>query len=143
MGAVCVDSGDVVDLELCGMDIDGMGMILKALGDGSRLRLLNALRGGSLCVCQLIELVGLAPSTVSKHMSVLKVAGLVRSEKRGRWQHYRLSEGGSGFAAGVRDYVLDGMSGNADFAADDNRLDVIRECDLEELCRKITTGHCG
>ncbi|MBN1864752.1 MAG: winged helix-turn-helix transcriptional regulator [Victivallales bacterium] len=120
-----------------------MGMILKALGDGSRLRLLNALSGGSLCVCQLIELVGLAPSTVSRHMSVLKAAGLVRSEKRGRWQHYRLSEGDSGFAAGIRDHVLDGLRGSSGFAGDDKRLDAIRECDLEELCRRTTTGHCG
>jgi ArsR family transcriptional regulator len=49
-----------------------------------------ALRGGELCVCQIIELLELAPSTVSKHMAVLRQAGLVKKRKVGRWMHYRL-----------------------------------------------------
>lgn len=66
--------------------------IVKALSDSSRLRALAALRGGELCVCQIIELLGLAPSTVSKHMSLLREAGLVEGEKRGRWVYYKLKE---------------------------------------------------
>ena len=62
-----------------------------ALSDSTRVRLLHALRGGELCVCQLIELVGLSPSTVSKHLSILRDAGLVDSRKDGRWVHYRLA----------------------------------------------------
>jgi DNA-binding transcriptional ArsR family regulator len=64
--------------------------ITKALADSNRVRALMALRGGELCACQLIELLGLAPSTVSKHMSVLKQAGLVLSRKTERWMYYRL-----------------------------------------------------
>ena len=51
--------------------------IVKALGDENRVRALLALRTSELCVCQIIELLGLAPSTVSKHMSILKQARLV------------------------------------------------------------------
>lgn len=66
--------------------------ITKALSDESRVRVLLALRGGELCVCQLIELLGLAPSTVSKHMSILVQAELILGRKDGRWHYYRLPE---------------------------------------------------
>ncbi len=64
---------------------------LKAAGDGTRLRILKMLEPGSLCVCQVVEALGLSQSTVSKHLSVLEGAGLVEGERRGRWIHYRLA----------------------------------------------------
>lgn len=66
--------------------------ITKALSDPNRIRAFLALRQGELCVCQIIELLGLAPSTISKHMSILKQAGLVDSRKDSRWVYYRLAE---------------------------------------------------
>ena len=66
--------------------------ITKALADGNRLRVLMALTGGELCVCQIVELLQLAPSTVSKHMSILRQARLVESRKDGRWMYYRLPD---------------------------------------------------
>ena len=63
--------------------------IAKALADENRVRLLLALQKQELCVCQLIELIGLAPSTVSKHMSILRQARLVEARKEGRWVYYR------------------------------------------------------
>lgn len=53
--------------------------MLKAVSDENRVRLLMALSEGELCVCQLIEFIELAPSTVSKHMSILRGANLVES----------------------------------------------------------------
>jgi len=67
--------------------------ILKAASDGSRLRVILALtEHGELCVCEITEMLSLATATVSRHMSVLQRAGLVRSRKRGRWVYYGLSE---------------------------------------------------
>lgn len=66
--------------------------ITKALAEANRIRALMALRKGELCVCQIIELLGLAPSTVSKHMSILKLAGLVQNRKEERWMYYRLPD---------------------------------------------------
>ena len=63
--------------------------ITKALADESRLRVLIALNGLELCVCQVTELLGLAPSTVSKHMAILTQARLVEYRKDGRWRYYR------------------------------------------------------
>ncbi len=65
--------------------------ITKALSDENRVRVLMALRSGELCVCQIIELLHLAPSTVSKHMAILKQARLVEGEKNGKWVYYRLA----------------------------------------------------
>lgn len=64
--------------------------IIKAMGHPSRLMMIDALAEGERCVCELQQLVGSDMSTVSKHLSVLKEAGLVTDEKRGLWVYYRL-----------------------------------------------------
>ncbi|MBF0528085.1 MAG: winged helix-turn-helix transcriptional regulator [Deltaproteobacteria bacterium] len=70
--------------------MDDFMSIAKALGDERRVRVLMVLQGRELCVCQIIDFLGLAPSTVSKHMSILRQARLVKARKQGRWMHYRL-----------------------------------------------------
>lgn len=70
--------------------------VAKALSDSNRMRALLALRKGKLCVCRIIALLGLAPSTVSKHMAILKNAGLVQCRKEERWMYYRLPTAGDG-----------------------------------------------
>jgi arsenate reductase/ArsR family transcriptional regulator len=65
--------------------------LLKAVADRTRLRILSMLDGGPLCVCQVVEVLGLAQSTVSKHLALLTQAGLVVDERRGRWTYYALS----------------------------------------------------
>ena len=70
--------------------MDGFIEITKAISDPNRVRILMALRAGELCVCRIIELLQLAPSTVSKHLTILKRAGLIEGRKEGRWMHYRL-----------------------------------------------------
>ncbi len=64
--------------------------VMKALAHPSRLLMLDALSSGERCVCELQELVGADLSTVSKHLSLLKAAGVVLSEKRGQQVFYRL-----------------------------------------------------
>ena len=66
--------------------------VAKALADENRVRVLMALRGGEMCVCQIIEFLGLAPSTVSRHMAILRQASLVSARKDGRWTYYRLAD---------------------------------------------------
>ena len=63
----------------------------KALSDETRVRILNLLRRHELCVCQLMEILDMGQSTVSKHLGILKNAGLIEVEKRGTWSFYRLS----------------------------------------------------
>lgn len=67
--------------------------MLKAVSDGNRLRVVIALTHfQELCVCEITDMLGLATATVSRHMSVLQKARLVRSRKNGRWVYYSISE---------------------------------------------------
>jgi len=67
--------------------------VMKALSDPNRVRMIKILGVKELCVCELQDLVGLAQSTVSKHLKVLEEAGLVDYRKEGSWFIYRLSKG--------------------------------------------------
>jgi len=64
--------------------------IIKAMAHPTRLLILNSLKKKETCVCELRELVGDDISTVSKHLSVLKNAGLVAARREGNWLFYRL-----------------------------------------------------
>ena len=64
--------------------------VIKALAHPSRLAMVEALRDGERCVCELQELVGSDMSTVSKHLSILKHAGIVSDRKQGLWVYYSL-----------------------------------------------------
>jgi ArsR family transcriptional regulator, arsenate/arsenite/antimonite-responsive transcriptional repressor len=63
--------------------------LAAALADPSRVRALLALRDRELCVCQIVELLGLSTSTVSRHLGQLRRAGLVVIRRDGRWTWYR------------------------------------------------------
>lgn len=65
--------------------------IFKALSDSSRLRILKMLEVRPLCVCEITEVLGLATSTVSKHLSILKEAEFISDKKDGKWVNYYLS----------------------------------------------------
>ncbi len=108
--------------------------ITKALGDESRLRALLGLRARELCLCQLIELLGLAPSTVSKHMAQLAQAGLVRRRKEGRWHFYRLAgASASPVARAAIEWVTEAARGETAASVDAARIEEIMTRDLEEL----------
>jgi len=111
--------------------------ITKALADENRVRMLLALRAGELCVCQITGLFGHAPSTVSKHLSILFQAGLVESRKDGRWIYYRLP--GPAAPVPVRQALvwLEQSAGrDPQILADQRQLKKIRQQDPAELCKQ-------
>ncbi|RMG44673.1 MAG: ArsR family transcriptional regulator [Candidatus Dadabacteria bacterium] len=111
--------------------------IFKALGDLNRLRIVSVLGGGELCVCQITELLKLAPSTVSKHMSVLRQAALVESRKEGRWIYYKLATSeNSQPAAQVRELIQKLLQDDQQANSDLNEVKKILKCNPEDLCRK-------
>lgn len=65
--------------------------IFRALSDRTRLRILNLLQSGEVCVCHLVEVLGSPQPTVSRHLAYLRKAGLVVARKEGLWMHYRLA----------------------------------------------------
>lgn len=111
-------------------------IIAKALADQNRIRALLALRDQELCVCQIIELLELAPSTVSKHMSILGQAQLVESQKRGRWVYYRLAqEDSTEMVAAAFAWVEESLGTDPQVKADAMRLKKILKQEPETLCK--------
>jgi ArsR family transcriptional regulator len=111
--------------------------ITKALSDPNRVRVLLALRRGELCVCQITELFGFAPSTVSKHLSILHHASLILSRKSERWVYYRLPEKSA--AVPVRealDWVHKSLAKTDEAVADATKLKKILRTDLAVICRR-------
>ena len=110
--------------------------VTKALADSNRVRILLALRGGELCVCQLVEFCALAPSTVSKHLSILYQAGLLESRKTERWVYYRLpGQKAPAVVRGALHWVMAALAGDAQILKDANRLKTILKQDPKQLCQ--------
>lgn len=110
--------------------------ITKALADENRVRILLALNGwDELCVCQLINMLKLAPSTVSKHLFILRNARLVHGRKEGRWMYYRLNTNENLPAVvGALDWVISSV-GDDPLAREDNvRLDTILSEQAKAKC---------
>jgi DNA-binding transcriptional ArsR family regulator len=111
--------------------------ITKALADENRIRALLALSKGELCVCQITELFGLAPSTISKHLSVLYQAGLVESRKDGRWIYYKLPGNDAPvLVRGAIAWMQKSLDGNPRVAEDKQALKRILRQDPAELCKR-------
>jgi ArsR family transcriptional regulator, arsenate/arsenite/antimonite-responsive transcriptional repressor len=64
---------------------------LEALADPVRLRLMRLLLRGEACVCELVDALQLPQYAVSRHLRLLRAAGLVEARREGRWMHYRLA----------------------------------------------------
>lgn len=114
--------------------------VMKALADESRLRIVVALKGRELCLCQLVELLGLATSTVSRHMSILQQARLVESRKDGRWTFFRLDEMAPPESREAAELVVRQLKKDGQVRDDLKRLKGILKIDPEQLCR--TQSEC-
>lgn len=66
--------------------------VLQALADKTRLRLLHLMRGGEICVCYFVEILGEPQPKISRHLSCLRSVGLVDARRDGKWVHYSLGE---------------------------------------------------
>jgi len=115
----------------------GFMNITKALADENRVRILLALSGrDELCVCRLIELLQLAPSTVSKHLFILRNARLIEGRKEGRWMYYRLNtHRASAVVTSALEWVIR-SAGEAPLA----RQDADR---LKEILPDASAAKCG
>lgn len=72
--------------------IDDLSRIFKALGDGSRLKILWALEKGEMCVCDLAALLGISESAVSHQLRLLRTMRLVKNRRHGTILYYRLAD---------------------------------------------------
>jgi DNA-binding transcriptional ArsR family regulator len=109
--------------------------ITRALSDENRVRILSFLTHSELCRCQIIELLNLSPSTVSKHMSILIQAGLADVRKEGRWHYYRLPESPEPVVSAAYDFLQKANPKTPYLGKDRRLLKEVLKVDREELCR--------
>ena len=114
-------------------NLDSAVSVARALGHPARLRVIAMLGSGELCVCQIIEVLELAPSTVSAHLKELKQAGLTIEHKDGRWVHVGLTTDGG--ARSVIEASLASLADDPQLAADARLVQELRALPVEALCR--------
>jgi ArsR family transcriptional regulator, arsenate/arsenite/antimonite-responsive transcriptional repressor len=67
-----------------------MERFFQALGDNTRLRLLNLMSDQELCVCYFVEILAKGQPKISRHLAYLRSAGIVQARREGKWMHYRI-----------------------------------------------------
>lgn len=114
--------------------------VMKSAADPTRLRILKMLEGGELCVCQIIAVLELSQSTVSKHLFLLKMGGLVKERRSGKWVHYSLDgSGGAVFARKILSCLKGWLNDDPVVARDRSREAVAREIGPEGICGRGMT----
>ncbi len=97
--------------------------LFKAFSDPTRLRILNLLRGRKeLCVCDIMEVLGVPQAKVSRHLAYLRRSGLVRTRRDGQWVHYRLSRAEGAVHKKLLECLRSCEAEDAELRADRERL---------------------
>lgn len=100
--------------------------LFQALADPTRLRLLNLMAAGEVCVCFFVEVLGESQPKISRHLAYLRRAGVVSARRDGKWIHYRLAQPADEGAARVLEATLASLSGDRQMQRD--RLALERAC---------------
>lgn len=97
--------------------------VFKALSDPNRIRIIKMLESRELCVCEVREVLDLSTSTVSKHLSILRDAGLVIDSKDGKWVNFRLNRNSEkSFVRSQLELVIESFSDDEQVASDRRKL---------------------
>jgi ArsR family transcriptional regulator len=96
--------------------------VFRALSHRTRLRILNLLRDGELCVCHIVAVLAIPQPTASRHLAYLRKAGLVVARKEGLWSHYRLAPTRSRSHEMLLECLAQCFREESGFAKDEERL---------------------
>jgi ArsR family transcriptional regulator len=102
--------------------------IFRALADPTRLRILNLLRGGELCVCYIVDALNMPQPKISRHLAYLRKAGLVLARREGLWIHYRLTLPSDAFHQKLLDCLDSYFSESPALLKESKRVDRSRCC---------------
>ena len=102
-----------------------MELLFKALADRTRLRLLNLLAAGEVCVCFFVEVLGESQPKISRHLAYLRRAGVVAARREGKWMHYRVATPVDTHAARVFNEVLTWLGEESGMQKDRARMETI------------------
>jgi ArsR family transcriptional regulator len=96
--------------------------LFRALGDPTRLRLINLMAEQEICVCYFTEVIGAPQPKISRHLAYLRKAGIVAARREGKWMHYRLVPPSNPKLAAIMNHVLDVLRQDKDLQRDRQRL---------------------
>jgi ArsR family transcriptional regulator len=99
-----------------------MELLFRALADHTRLRLINLMSGGEVCVCFFVEILGTNQPKISRHLAYLRRAGIVAARRDGKWIHYQITTPADPHAAQVLADVQAYLAQDKDMQRDRNRL---------------------
>lgn len=97
-------------------------LLFRALADITRLRLLNLMGDGEVCVCFFVEVLGTNQPKISRHLAYLRRAGVVEARREGKWMHYKVVEPPDPHAARIFREVRAWLRDDADMRIDRERL---------------------
>ena len=97
-------------------------LFFRALADHTRLRLLNLMGDGEVCVCFFVEVLKINQPKISRHLAYLRRAGVVAARRDGKWMHYRVVEPADAHAARIFREVRAWLTEDADMRRDRERL---------------------
>jgi ArsR family transcriptional regulator len=105
--------------------------IFRALDDPNRLRILKMLEGRELCVCEVRAVLGLSTSTVSKHLTILRDAGLILDRKEGKWVNFRLNTAAEGLIRPLLNVLKGSLADDTQIAHDREK---VKHVNRNKLC---------
>ncbi|HEX8721980.1 MAG TPA: metalloregulator ArsR/SmtB family transcription factor [Pyrinomonadaceae bacterium] len=100
-------------------------LLFRALADRTRLRLLNLMSAGEVCVCFFVEVLGEGQPKISRHLAYLRRAGVVSARREGKWMHYRISTPEDAHAARIFAEVMTWLGEEREMQKDRARLENI------------------
>jgi len=100
--------------------------LFSALADRTRLRLLNLMRAGEICVCYFVAILGETQPKISRHLAYLRRAGVVNARRDGKWIHYSIARPEDANAAAVLDATLAAIEHDKQMQRD--RVAIERAC---------------
>lgn len=102
-----------------------MEFLFKALADRTRLRLLNLMAAGEVCVCFFVEVLGTNQPKISRHLAYLRRAGVVAARREGKWMHYRITTPDNEHASRVFGEVMTWLGEDRDMQRDRARMQTL------------------
>lgn len=102
--------------------VNEMERLFQALGDRTRLRLLNLMADQEVCVCYFVEVLDAPQPTISRHLAYLRRNGLVSARREGKWMHYRIATHDNPHALQVLTDTLGWLSADTDMQRDRARM---------------------
>jgi len=108
-------------------------VMFRAFSDRTRLRILHMLKDGELCVCDIVEVLGVPQPKASRHLAYLRKAGLVEVRKEGLWSYYKLTPSRSNFHEKLLECLACCFQDVPELAKDAKRLN-LTECSEGGCC---------